>query len=192
MNKSKAKLIYSMLTSLDGYIEDKEGNFGWAAPQDEQVHTYINELASSVGTYLYGRRMYETMLYWETAHTIPNQPKLVLEWAHQWQAAEKIVYSRTLYEPLSKHTRLEPGWDPEIVRKLKADATHDIAVAGPALAAQALRAGLVDELQQIIFPVIVGGGKRFLPDGLRVNMKLMEQRSIGNGVVVVLRYTIRN
>ncbi len=181
-----------MLTSLDGYIEDKEGNFGWAAPQDEQVHTYINELASSVGTYLYGRRMYETMLYWETAHTIPNQPKLVLEWAHQWQAAEKIVYSRTLYEPLSKHTRLEPGWDPEIVRKLKADATHDIAVAGPALAAQALRAGLVDELQQIIFPVIVGGGKRFLPDGLRVNMKLMEQRSIGNGVVVVLRYTIRN
>ncbi|MDO1451560.1 dihydrofolate reductase family protein [Rhodocytophaga aerolata] len=180
-----------MLTSLDGYIEDKEGNFGWAAPQDEQVHTYINELVSSVGTYLYGRGMYETMLYWETAHTIPNQPRFVLEWAHEWQAAEKIVYSSTLSEPRSKRTRLEQEWNPEIVRRLKADATHDIALAGPALAAQALRAGLVDELQQIIFPVIVGGGKRFLPDGLRVNMDLMEQRSIGNGVVV-LRYTIRS
>ncbi|WP_366970770.1 dihydrofolate reductase family protein [Rhodocytophaga aerolata] len=191
MNKSKVRLIYSMLTSLDGYIEDKEGNFGWAAPQDEQVHTYINELVSSVGTYLYGRGMYETMLYWETAHTIPNQPRFVLEWAHEWQAAEKIVYSSTLSEPRSKRTRLEQEWNPEIVRRLKADATHDIALAGPALAAQALRAGLVDELQQIIFPVIVGGGKRFLPDGLRVNMDLMEQRSIGNGVVV-LRYTIRS
>jgi dihydrofolate reductase len=185
-----ARLIYSMLMSLDGYIEDERGEFGWGAPEDEQVHSYINELASSVGTYLYGRRMYETMVYWETAHTIPDLPPFVLDWARQWQAAEKIVYSRTLAEPRSARTRLEREFDPDAVRRLKADAEHDITVDGPELAAQALRAGLVDELQPIVCPVVVGGGKRFFPEGVRLDLELREERRFDSGVVV-LRYAVR-
>jgi dihydrofolate reductase len=130
------KLIYSMLMSLDGYVEDEQGRFGWGAPEDEEVHSCINQLASSVGTYLYGRRMYETMVYWETAHTVPNQPQFVLEWARQCQAAEKIVYSRTLAEPRSVRTRIEREFDPDLVRGLKADVRHDITVDGPELAAR--------------------------------------------------------
>jgi dihydrofolate reductase len=137
------KLIYSMLTSLDGYTEDEHGRFGWGAPEDEKVHSYINALASSFGTYLYGRRMYETMVYWELAHTIPDQPQFVLDFARQWQAAEKIIYSRTLAEPRSARTRIEREFDPEAVRRLKADVEHDITVDGPALAAQAMSAGLL-------------------------------------------------
>ena len=144
------KLIYSMLMSLDGYVEDEHGRFGWGAPEDEEVHSYINQLASSVGTYLYGRRRYETMVYRETAHTVPNQPQFVLDWARQWQAAEKIVYSRTLAEPRSVRTRIEREFDPDVVRRLKADVHHDITVDGPELATHALRAGLVDELQMIV------------------------------------------
>jgi dihydrofolate reductase len=185
-----ATLIFSMLTSLDGYIEDEHGDFGWGAPEDKGVHSYVNELASSVGTYLYGRRMYETMVYWETAHTIPDQPQFVLDWARQWQAAEKIVYSRTLAEPRSVRTRLEREFDPDAVRRLKAGAEHDISVDGPELAAQAIRAGLVDELQMIVCPVVVGGGKRFFPDGVRLDLGLVEERRFGNGVVV-LRYAVR-
>jgi dihydrofolate reductase len=181
------KLIYSMLMSLDGYVEDEHGRFGWGAPEDEEVHSYINQLASSVGTYLYGRKMYETMVYWETAHTVPNQPKFVLDWARQWQAAEKIVYSRTLAEPRSTRTRVEREFDPEAVRRLKAEVRHDLTVDGPALAAQALRAGIVDELQLIVCPVVVGGGKRFCPDGVRLKLELVEERRFHHGVVV-LRY----
>ena len=130
-----AKLIYSMLTSVDGYTEDENGCFGWGAPEDEEVHSYINDLASSFGTYLYGRRMYETMVYWETAHTVRDQPQFVLDWARQWQAAEKIVYSRTLAGPRSARTRIECEFDPDGIRRLKADAEHDITVDGPELAA---------------------------------------------------------
>lgn len=184
-----AKLIYSMITSLDGHIEDEHGGFDWAAP-DEEVHSYVNELGSSVGTYLFGRRMYETMVYWETAHMIPDQPRVVLDWARQWQAAEKIVYSRTLAEPRSERTRIEREFDADAVRRLKADAERDIAVAGPELAAHAVRAGLVDEFQMIVCPVIVGGGKRFLPNSVRLDLELVEDRQFGNGVVV-LRYTVR-
>ena len=184
-----AKLIYSMLMSLDGYTEDAHGDFGWGAP-DEEVHSYINQLASSLGTYLYGRRMYETMVYWETAHMIPDQPQFVLDWARQWQAAEKIVYSRTLAEPRSARTRIERVFDPEAVRRLKAEAEHDITVDGPELAAQAIRAGLVDEFQMIVCPVVVGGGKRFFPDGVRLDLALVEERRFGNGMVV-LRYAVR-
>lgn len=184
-----AKLIYSMITSLDGHIEDEHGGFDWAAP-DEEVHSYVNELGSSVGTYLFGRRMYETMVYWETAHMIPDQPQVVLDWARQWQAAEKIVYSRTLAEPRSERTRIEREFDADAVRRLKADAERDIAVAGPELAAHAVRAGLVDEFQMIVCPVIVGGGKRFLPNSVRLDLELVEDRQFGNGVVV-LRYTVR-
>jgi dihydrofolate reductase len=184
-----AKLIYSMILSLDGYTEDAHGDFSWGAP-DEEVHAYVNELASSLGAYLYGRRMYETMVYWETAHLLPDQSLLELDWARQWQAAEKIIYSRTLAAPRSAHTRIEREFDPDAVRRLKETAAHDIAVAGPGLAAHALRAGLVDELQMIISPVIVGGGTRFFPKDVRLDLELLEGRRFGNGVVV-LRYGVR-
>jgi dihydrofolate reductase len=184
-----AKLIYSMIMSLDGYIEDARGKFGWGAPDDDEVHSVINALAAPLGTYLYGRRMYETMVYWETAHTVPGQPPLILEWARQWQLAEKVVYSRTLAEPRSARTRIEREFDPVAVRRLKAAAGRDISVNGPELAARALRAGLVDELQMIVCPAVVGGGKRFFPDGVRLDLALIEERRFGNGVVV-LRHAI--
>jgi dihydrofolate reductase len=185
-----AKLIYSMFTSLDSYTEDGHGRFGWGAPEDEELHSYINELASSFGTYLYGRRMYETMVYWETAHTVRDQPQFVRDFARQWQAAEKIVYSRTLAEPRSARTRIEREFDPGAVRRLKADAEHDITVDGPELAAQAIRASLVDEFQMIVCPVVVGSGKRFFPDGVRLNLELVEERRFRKGVIV-LRYAVR-
>jgi dihydrofolate reductase len=184
------RLIYSMIMSLDGYTEDERGGFGWGAPDDEEVHSYVNELASSFGTYLYGRRMYETMVYWETAHTVPDQPQFVLDWARQWQAAEKIVYSRTLAELRSARTRIEREFDPDAVRRLKASAENDITVDGPELAAHAIRAGLVDEFQMIVCPVVVGGGRRFFPDGVRLELELVEERRFRKGVVV-LRYVIR-
>jgi dihydrofolate reductase len=139
------KLIDSMLTSLDGYTEDEHGQFGWGAPEDEPVHSFINELGSAFGTYLYGRRMYETMVYWETAHTIPDQPQFVLDFARQWQAADKIVDSRSLAEPRSARTRIERNFDTDAVRRLKASAARDLTVDGPELAAHAIRAGLVDK-----------------------------------------------
>jgi len=185
-----ARLIYSMLTSLDGYTEDEHGRFGWGAPADEEVHSYINALASPFGTYLYGRRMYETMVYWETAHTVRDQPRFVLDFARQWQAAEKIVYSRTLAQPRSARTRIEREFDPEAVRRLKAEVEHDITVDGPELAGQAIRAGLVDEFQMIVCPVVVGGGKRFFPVGVPLDLELVDERCFRNGVVV-LWYTVR-
>jgi dihydrofolate reductase len=184
------KLIHSMITSLDGYTEDEHGRFGWGAPADDEVHSCINALASSIGTYLYGRRMYDTMVYRETAHTVPDQPQFVLEWARQWQAADKIVYSRTLAEPRSARTRIEREFDANAVRRLKADARHDISVDGPELAAQAMRAGLVDEFQMVVCPVIVGGGKRFFPDRVRRDLELLEQRRFDSGVII-LRYGVR-
>ncbi len=184
-----AKLIYSMITSLDGYTEDEHGRFGWGAPEDEEVHSYINELASPFGTYLYGRRMYETMVYWETAHMVRDQPPFVLDFARLWQAADKIVYSRTLAEPRSGRTKIEREFDPDAVRRLKADADHDIAVDGPELAAQAIRAGLVDGFQIIVCPAVVGGGKRFFPNGVRLDLKLVEERRFRKGVIV-LQYSV--
>jgi dihydrofolate reductase len=185
-----AKLIYSMIMSLDGYVEDEQGQFGWGAPEDEEVHSYINELASAFGTYLYGRRMYETMVYWETAHTVPDQPQVVLDRARQWQAAEKVVYSRTLAAPRSARTRLERDFKPDTVRRLKVEAERDLTVDGPELAAHAIRARLVDEVQMIVCPVILGGGKRFFPDGVRLDLELLEERRFRKGVVV-LRYAAR-
>jgi dihydrofolate reductase len=184
-----AKLIYTMNTSLDGYVEDEHGGIGWTAP-DEEVNTYINDRASSCGTFLYGRRMYEAMVYWETAYAAHGHPQFLLDWARQWQAAEKIVYSRTLAEPRSARTRIEREFDPDAIRRLKADAEHDITVNGPELAAHALRAGLVDELQMMVCPVVVGGGKRFFPDGLRSDLELVEERAFRKGVVA-LRYAFR-
>jgi dihydrofolate reductase len=183
-----AKLIYSMIQSLDGYTEDAHGDFSWGAP-DEDVHAYVNALGGSVGAYLYGRKMYEIMVYWETAHLLPDPSPVELDWARQWQRAEKIVYSRTLTEPRSARTRIEREFDADAVRRLKDSAAHDIAVAGPELAAHALRAGLVDELQMIVCPVVVGGGTRFFPADVRLDLTLLEERRFGNGVVV-LRYGV--
>lgn len=185
-----AKLIYMMNTSLDGYIEDEQGDFGWNAPQDEEVHRWIFGHVSSFRTCFYGRRVYETMLYWETAERLPEQPEFVLDFARAWQAAEKIVYSRTLSEPRSARTSIERDFDPEAVRRRKADAVGDMAVAGPELAAQAIRAGLVDEFQMRICPVVVGGGKRYWPAGVRLDLELLEERRFRNGEMFV-RYALR-
>jgi len=177
-----AKLIYSAITSLDGYLADEDGNFDWAAP-DEEVHTFVNNLERPVGTYLYGRRMYEVMAYWETAHTAAEQPPAVRDFARSWQSADKIVYSRTLDKVCSKRTRIEREFDPQAVRHMKASAARDITVGGPELAAQAFRAGLVDECQLFLAPIVVGGGKQSLPDGVRLELELLDERRFGSGVV---------
>ena len=180
-----ARLIYSALASLDGYIEDESGSFDWAAP-DEEVHAFVNDLERPVGTYLYGRRMYETMVYWETAQ-VAGQPPHILDYAEIWQAADKVVYSRTLAAVSSNKTQIERDFDPEAIRQLKADAERDLSVGGPGLAAQALGAGLVDELHLFLAPVVVGGGKQALPDGVRLGLELLDEHRFGNGVVY-LRY----
>jgi dihydrofolate reductase len=177
-----AKLIYSAITSLDGYVADDDGNFDWAEP-DEEVHTFVNDLERGVGTYLYGRRMYEVMAYWETALTRADQPPFVQDFAELWQAADKIVYSKTLETTVSARTRIEREFDPEAVRRLKASAGRDISVGGPDLAAQAIEGGLVDEFHLFVTPIVVGGGRQALPDGVRVELELLEERRFGNGVV---------
>ena len=184
------KLIYSMITSLDGFVSDPGGNFGWGAPERES-HGFINQLSRSIGTYLCGRRMYETMVFWETAHTAPDQPPFSLEYARIWQAADKVVYSTTLNEAASARTRIERTLDPEAVRQLKAGSDLALSVAGPYLAAQAIRAGLVDEYQLVVGPAIVGGGNAFFPDDVRVDLELLDERRFGNGVVY-LRYGVKD
>ena len=184
-----AKLIYSVITSLDGYVADRDGNFDWAAP-DEEVHTFVNALQRPIGTYLYGRRMNEVMVYWETAHTLEDQPGFVRDFTDIWQAADKIVYSKTLETLSSARTRIERDFEPEALRQLKAAAGRDITVAGPDLAAQAIRAGLVDEYQVFVTPIVVGGGKQFLPSDVRVRFELLDECRFGNGVVH-LRYRTR-
>jgi dihydrofolate reductase len=191
MKKHNAKLIYSMIMSLDGYTEDERGKFGWGAPEDEEVHAYINQLGSTLGTYLYGRKMYDTMVFWETADEDPDLPKVALDWARQWKAAEKIVFSRTLNEPRSARTRIEHDFNPDLVRQLKANANHDLSVDGPQLAAQAIKAGLVDEFQMIVCPVIVGGGKKFFPNDVKLDLRLLEEKMFKSGVMVV-RYGVKN
>ena len=179
-----AKLIYSVIASLDGYVADEDGNFDWAAP-DEEVHQFVNDLLRPVGTYLLGRRMYEVMGYWETADTVPDQPAHMVDFARVWQDADKVVYSRTLGEPSTARTRVERDFDPDAVRRLKAAADRDLTVGGPALAAQALAAGLVDECRLFLAPILVGGGTRAFPDKLRVPLELLEERRFGNGTVYV-------
>ena len=184
-----ARLIYSGITSLDGYVADADGDFEWSVP-DEEVHTFVNDLERPVGTYLYGRRMYEVMLYWETARTVADQPPFMQDFAEIWQAADKIVYSKTLQTVSSSRTRIERDFDPEAVRQMKASAGRDITVGGPDLAAQALKAGLVDECHLFVAPIVVGGGKQFLPDDVRLKLELLDERRFGNGVVH-LRYRTR-
>jgi dihydrofolate reductase len=184
-----AKLIYSALASLDGYTADEDGAFDWAAP-DEDVHAFVNDLERPLGTYLLGRRMYDVMAYWETAHTLPEQSTIELDYAQIWQGAEKIVYSRTLDKVVSERTRIERDFDPTAINALKDSAGTDIGIGGPELAGQALRAGLVDEVQLFLNPVVVGGGTRALPDKVSVKLDLLDEHRFGNGVVY-LRYGVR-
>jgi dihydrofolate reductase len=184
-----AELIYSAIMSLDGYVADEEGNFDWAEPDDE-VHAFVNDLERPIGTNLYGRRMYEVMAYWETAHTVPDQPPEILDYAEIWRAADKVVYSATLETVSIARTRIEREFDPDAVRRMKATAERDISIGGPTLAAQAIAAGLVDELHLFVAPVVVGGGTRSLPDGVRWDLDLADERRFRNGVVY-LRYRTR-
>ena len=179
-----AKLIYSAIGSLDGYVEDASGAFEWAAP-DEEVHAFVNELERPIETYLYGRRMYETMVFWETADPDGDRPAVAGEFAAIWQAAEKIVYSRTLEAVSSARTRIERELDADAVERMKQSSGSDISIGGAELAGQAIAMGLVDELQLLLVPVVVGGGKRALPDDVRAPLELLDERRFGNGVVHV-------
>jgi dihydrofolate reductase len=183
-----AKLIYSAIMSLDGYTADEQGNFDWAAP-DEEVHRFVNHLERPVGTYLYGRRMYEVMSPWETMGT-PDQSPVTVDFARIWQAADKIVYSRALETVSTARTRLERQFDPEAVRQLKATTEPDISVGGPHLAAQAIQAGLVDEYHLFLTSTVVGGGNQALPDHVRLDLDLQDERRFTSGVVF-LRYRQR-
>jgi dihydrofolate reductase len=184
-----AKLIYSAITSLDGYVEDEDGKFEWAAP-DEEVHAFVNDLERPIGTFLYGRRMYETMVSWETVSTGADQPPVMRDFAETWRRAEKIVYSRTLKTVSSARTRIERAFDPEAVRQMKEVSISDITVGGPELAGHAINAGLVDECHLFLGPVVVGGGKRSLARSVRMQLELLDQRRFANGVVH-LHYRIR-
>jgi dihydrofolate reductase len=181
-----ARLIYSAITSLDGYVVDEEGDFDWAAPDDE-VHAVINDLERPVGTYLYGRRMYEVMAYWETLPTGADQTAVTRDFAEIWRAADKVVYSTTLEATSSARTRIERAFDPPAVRDLVDTADRDVTVGGPGLAGQAIAAGLVDEYLLFVVPVVVGGGTRWLPDHVRTHLVLQDQRRFDSGMVH-LRY----
>ncbi len=177
-----AKLIYSAIASLDGYIEDEHGKFDWAAP-DEEVHQFVNDLERPIGTYLYGRRMYDTMAFWETEGSGDDDPPVSRDFADLWRAAQKVVYSRTLAEASGPRTRIETEFDPAAIRRLKESSEQDISIGGPALAAEAFRAGLVDECHLFLHPVIVGSGKRALPHDVRVQLGFRDERRFRSGVV---------
>jgi dihydrofolate reductase len=180
--RNTAKLVYTGITSLDGYVADEEGRFDWAEP-DEEVHSFVNQLERPVGTHLYGRRMYDVLRYWEDPEDIAEQPDHIREYAGIWQAADKIVYSSTLESVSTARTRLEREFDPTVVRRMKETAAADLSIGGPGLAAEALRAGLIDELHQFLCPVLIGGGRAWLPDGLRTDLELVEERHFTGGVV---------
>ena len=184
-----AKLTYSAITSLDGYVADADGRFDWAAP-DEEVHAFINDLERPVGTYLYGRRIYEVMVAWETMPESDDQRAVSRDYTQIWRAAAKIVYSSTLATVTSARTRLERVFDPEAIRQLKASAGSDLSIGGPGLAAEAIKAGLVDECHLFVNPVVVGGGVRALPDNVRVPLELLDEHRFGSGVVH-LHYRLR-
>ncbi|GAB2662774.1 dihydrofolate reductase family protein [Kribbella swartbergensis] len=174
-----AKLIYSAIASLDGYVADAEGGFEWAAP-DEEVHAFVNELERPIGTYLYGRRMYETMVYWETAG---DESKVAQEFARIWRAADKVVYSRTLSETTSARTRIWRTFEPDAIQRLKESSAADLSIGGPELAGQALTSGVVDEIHLLLTPILVGGGKRALPDHLAARLELLDEHRFGSGVI---------
>lgn len=179
--------MYSSIASLDGYVADERGNFDWAMPSEE-VHAAVNDLSRSIGTFLFGRRMYEVLAAWETMDT-EGEPDVIGDFKGIWLAADKVVYSRTIDEVTTARTRIEREFDPEAVRAMKRASDRDLAIGGPELAAHALRAGLVDELQLFAVPAIVGGGTRFLPEALRLDLELLDERRFENGTVF-LRYRV--
>lgn len=185
-----AKLIYMTIASLGGYIEDESGKFDWAMP-DEAVHGFINDLVRSAGTYLYGRRMYETMIGWETDPSLADQSPLLRDFAQIWQSADKIIYSKTLEAAATGKTRIERDFDPNAIRQMMAAAARDIMIGGPNLAQHAFKAGLVDECHLFLVPVLVGGGKPCLPGNVRLNLELLNIRQFANGTVH-LRYRVKN
>jgi dihydrofolate reductase len=174
-----AKLIYGAIMSLDGYVADEDGNFDWAEP-DEEVHAFVNDMQRPIGTYLYGRRLYDVMVAWET---MADEHPLMRDYAEIWRAADKIVYSRSLEKVSSERTRIERSFDPDAVQKMKSAEDRDISVGGPTLAAQAIRAGLVDEIHLFLAPIVVGGGTRALPDDVRIPLELLGERRFDNGVI---------
>jgi dihydrofolate reductase len=177
-----AKLIYAALASLDGYVEDEDGDFMWAAP-DEEVHAFVNDLERSIGTYLYGRRMYETMMVWETDPSIAADSEIARDYADIWLAADKVVYSRTLEKAATARTKIESEFDPDSVRAMKDAAESDLSIGGSHLAAEAFRAGLVDEFHLFVVPIVVGGGKRALPSDVRLDLELLGEKRFTAGVV---------
>lgn len=178
-----ARLVFTSITSLDLYVNDARGEFGWAEP-DHEVHAFVNDLERSIGTYLYGRRLYETMRAWETMETSTAEP-IAHDYAHLWRAADKVVYSTTLPEVTTPRTRLERTFDTDAVRELVAAADRDVSVGGPALAARAFASGLVDDVHLFLNPVIVGGGTRALPDDVSLDLELVAERRFASGVVHV-------
>jgi dihydrofolate reductase len=183
-----ARLIYSVIASLDGYVNDADGDFSWAMP-DEEVHAFVNDEMRSVRTHLYGRRLYEVMQVWQTFGLDDDDDPITQDFGQLWRAADKVVYSSTLTDVSTPQTRLERTFDPDVVRRLAADAEDDVSVGGPGLAADALRAGLVDLLSVIVVPVVVGGGTPYLPDGLRLQLRLEHQHRFSSGFVA-LRYAV--
>ena len=183
------KLRYTAITSLDGYTADAQGSFDWAAP-DEAVHSLVNDLERDVGTYLYGRRMYDVMRYWETAPTDEAHPTYLADYARIWQSTDKVVYSTTLDDVSTSRTKLESSFDPDAVRAMKEESDRDLSIGGPGLAASAFRAGLVDEIGRIVVPALVGGGTPFLPDGLRLDLELLDEHGFPGGAVY-LAYRVK-
>ena len=184
-----ANLIYVANTSLDGYTEDKDGKFDWTEPSEEYFR-FITNLVRATRTHLYGRRMYESMRVWETDPNLAAESPLMRDFAEVWQAADKIVYSKTLETVSTRKTQIERSFNPEAIRQLKEAAEHDILIGGPELAAHAFRSGLIDECHLFLIPIIVGGGKQALPDNVRFELELLEERRFGSGVVF-LRYRIK-
>ncbi|SDB79777.1 Dihydrofolate reductase [Raineyella antarctica] len=184
------RLTYGMMTSLDGFVNGPDGTFGWAEP-DEETHRFANEREREVGTFLYGRRMFETMRFWADDEALAGAPPYILDYADIWRTATKVVFSSTMDEPALERTRVERRFDPEAVRALKESSSQDLAVAGPTLAAQMLRAGLVDEISVFIAPVVVGGGTRFLPEQAALDLSLVQMRRFDSGFVF-LRYAVRH
>jgi dihydrofolate reductase len=176
-----AKLIYSAIASLDGYIADEHGNFDWAEP-DPEVHAFLNDLERPIGTYLYGRRMYEVMVAWETLPTV-GQPSAMVDFANIWRAADKVVYSTTLETVASAKTRIERAFEPGAVRTMKGSAERDLSIGGPSLAAHAIKAGLIDEWHLFVIPFVIGGGTNWLPDEVRTELELVDEHRFASGVV---------
>jgi dihydrofolate reductase len=177
-----AKLIYSALASLDGYVADENGNFDWAMP-DEEVHAFVNDLERNIGTHLYGRRMYEVMKVWESDEILKGQPAEMRDYAEVWRAAEKIVFSRSLEAVETSRTRLERTFEPGAIQELKVSEQRDVSIGGSELAGQALEVGLVDEVHLLLSPVVVGAGKPALPVHSQIPLELQEHRSFGNGAI---------